>query len=98
MAAGLESVVLEQDPAVYGLPEDFDPSAVGLFSLVLLPGERGGALVGSADGLYLGTANLDRFTKVPGTSGRVEDVTVDGSGTLALYRVGDTVYTVTLAE
>ena len=98
MATGLDQVVLEQDPAVYGLPEDFDPAAVGLFSVAVLPGERGGALIGSVDGLYLGTANLDRFTKVADTAGRVEDVRFDGSGTLVLYLVDGVVYSVPLPE
>jgi len=97
-AEGLEGVVLEQDPAIHGLPADFDPATTGLYAVAFLPGERGGVVVGSADGLYLSTATLDRFTRIEDTTGRVDALAVDPSGTLVLYEVDDVVHAVTLPE
>ncbi len=88
-AEGLEDIVLDEDPAEAGLPEDVDPRMVGLTTLALMP--DGGLMVGSADGLFSGWLFPSEWVKVEGTSGRVDQLAVSSDGSLALYRADDIV-------
>jgi hypothetical protein len=92
-AEGLEDLVLEQDPAEAGLPEDADPRNLGISAISPLPGEKGGLIVGTSDGLYVSTEIGAPFTQVEGTAGRVEQVQVSADGTV-LYRVESQVFVI----
>jgi len=89
---GLEDITLERDPAEFGLAADLDPARYGLSAVVLLPAERPGMIVGSADGLYLSSEDGSRWDRVEGTSGRVTDIVVNSDGTLLLFATDDGVY------
>ncbi len=96
---GLEDVTLERDPAEFGLPADLDPANYGLTSVVLLPGEEPGLpgmIVGSADGLYIAMPDGDGWSRIEGTSGKVDIVLVSGDGSLAVYETEDGVHQVSV--
>jgi hypothetical protein len=93
-ATGLEGVVLERDPLVYGLPQDMAPNEFGLFSAALLPGERPGMVVGSVDGIYVSFADGDSWMKVDGTSGQVNQIAVAADGSLLVYATDEGVFQV----
>jgi hypothetical protein len=90
-AEGLEDLVLEQDPAEVGLPEDVDPRNLGISAISPLPGGKGGLIVGTSNGLYVSTEAGAPFTQVEGTTGRVEQVQVNTDGKV-LYRIESQVY------
>lgn len=96
--AGLENVTLDRDPLVDGLPQDMPPNVYGLFAAALLPGEPGGMIVGSTDGLYLLSDDAREWTLVGGTSGRVNAVIVSADGSLVVYETDDGVFQFTLAD
>lgn len=95
-AEGLQDVVLERDPAEFGFPADLDPSAYGLFSVVLLPGERPGVIVGSVDGLYVSYEDAPGWTRIKGASGKVTEIAVSGDGTLLLYATEEGIFRIDL--
>jgi len=91
-AEGLQDVVLERDPAEFGFPADLDPSRYGLFSAAMLPGERPGIVVGSVDGLYISYEDSPGWSRIEGTSRRVNEIVVCGDGTLLLYATDEGVF------
>lgn len=93
-AEGLQDVVLERDPAEFGFPADLDPSRYGLFSAAMLPRERPGTVVGSVDGLYISYDDSPGWSRIEGTSGRVNEIVVCGHGTLLLYATDQGVFQV----
>lgn len=93
-AEGLEDVVLERDPAEFGFPADIDPSAYGLFSATILPGERTGIAVGSVDGLFIRFDGRDTWSKIEGSTGRVEQVGTSADGSLVVYATDQGVFQV----
>lgn len=95
-AEGLDEVVLEFDPAEHGFPEDVDPRAYGLFAITGMPGDEDLVLVGTADGVYMTSTPDEPWSKVEGTSGRVNQVVLSGDGSSALYATDDGVYLIDL--
>lgn len=93
-AEGLESVVLEQDPAQFGFPEDLDPRGYGLFTASLLQMEPPGIVVGSVDGLYTSHAVGGGWSRMDGTAGRVHEIAVSDHGSLLVYATDDGVFQV----
>lgn len=84
-ADGLEDVVLEQDPSQAGLPADVEPGSFGLFS-VAFPGADSDALViGSANGLYAAESLADPWTRVEGTAGEIDGISVIPDDDRLLY-------------
>lgn len=97
-AEGLESVVLEGDPLVDGLPEDLDPNQAGLGAVALVPGAQPGLVVGSVDGLYLTSSVGGAWTKIAGTSGDVTQVLVSPSGDTVYYQADGVVSAAMLGD
>ena len=97
-AEGLENLVLAEDPAVAGLPENIDPEVFGISAVSPVPGERGGLVVGTGDGLYLSSADGEPFVKLAGTAGRVDQIQIHGETGVVLYRADDHVFHTTLPE
>lgn len=88
-AEGLQNVVLERDPAEFGFPADLDPSAYGLTSVALFPGDAIDIIVGSVDGLYSRSAETGEWSHISGTSGRVTGMLVASDGSLILYETDE---------
>jgi len=97
-AVGLEEVVLEQDPAQSGFPEDLDPRNFGLFAAVILSGEKPGMAVGSVDGLYVRWDDRELWTKVDGTAGRVHQIAASADASLIVYATDEGVFQVDIAD
>ncbi|CAN5777389.1 hypothetical protein BH24CHL3_BH24CHL3_09590 [soil metagenome] len=93
-AEGLESVVLEEDPAQFGFPEDLDPRGYGLFAATMLQGEQPGIVVGSVDGIYTSHADSGGWSRMDGTAGRVHEVAVSDHGGLLVYATDEGVFQV----
>jgi len=88
-ADGLDTVVLERDPAEFGFPPDLDPSAYGLTSVVFFPGETIDLLAGSVDGLYSRSVETGEWSHIGGTSGRVTGLLVANDGSLVVYETDE---------
>ncbi len=95
---GLEDVTLERDPAEFGLPVDLDPANYGLSAVALLPPERPGLFVGSADGLYMSSEDGSRWDRIEGTGGRVTDIAVSGDGALLLYATDEGIFRIDITS
>jgi hypothetical protein len=95
-ADGLDGMVLEQDPLQYGLPEDIDPRALGLFAVGFIPGDDMGMVAGSANGLYVTDSLGGPWSLVEGTSGRIEQVSVSSDGMRVVYATADNVFEIDL--
>ena len=95
-AEGLEDIVLEDDPLVVGLPVDFDPDSVGLFSAAIVPGSADGYVVGAIDGLYLRAEGETGWARIEATDGQVHEIVVSADGQIALYRTDDGVFQISL--
>ncbi|MBA2469110.1 MAG: exo-alpha-sialidase [Chloroflexia bacterium] len=90
--SGLEAVTTDEDPLLEGLPADMSPDAYGLNAVALLPGERPGMAVGSVDGLYVSYDDDPGWIRIEGTSGQVNEVVVNGDGTLLIYATDEGVF------
>lgn len=95
-AEGLETVVLEDDPAQVGIPADVAMDQVGLFAIAFLPGNDGGLAVGSANGLLVSRAPGEAWTSAGEVKGRIDQVVASEGDNRLLLRSNDAVLETTL--
>lgn len=95
-AEGLETVVLEDDPAQVGIPADVAMDQVGLLAIAFLPGNDGGLAVGSANGLLVSRAPGEAWTSAGEVKGRVDQVVASEGDNRLLLRSNDAVLETTL--
>ncbi len=86
---GLEDVTVADDPAIHGLPIDFEPNSAGLFAVAFMPGDGTGLVVGSVNGLYQRWDAESPWSHLEGTIGEVRELALTPDGDSAVYRAAE---------